>query len=101
MAKRKPCPYAPPSSASAGTRAPTRITCRVGWAFQPILRSFAPSSTRTKCVLVRNAGTTAARVALYGTVSGTLVPYLTLMKEDAPQREHRQVARNIWLNARS
>ena len=40
----KPMPSGP-SRFSTGTRAPSKITARVGWAFQPILRSFAPSAT--------------------------------------------------------
>ena len=41
MAMRKPWPSSP-SSASAGTRASSKITWRVGWAFQPIFFSCAP-----------------------------------------------------------
>ena len=41
MAMRKPMPSAP-ILFSAGMRQSSKITARVGWAFQPILRSFAP-----------------------------------------------------------
>ncbi len=37
-----PSPSAPPSIASAGTRTPSKITCAVGCAFQPIFSSSAP-----------------------------------------------------------
>src|SRR6201993_4961169 len=42
MPKPAPSPSAPPSIASAGTRTPSRITCAVGWACQPIFSSWAP-----------------------------------------------------------
>ena len=42
MPKPVPSPSAPPSIASAGTRTPSKTTCAVGWAFQPILCSLAP-----------------------------------------------------------
>ena len=42
MPKPVPSPSAPPSIASAGTRTPSKITCAVGWAFQPIFCSSAP-----------------------------------------------------------
>ena len=37
-----PSPSAPPSIASAGTRTPSKMTCAVGWACQPIFSSLAP-----------------------------------------------------------
>ncbi len=42
MPKPPPSPSVPPSIASAGTRTPSRTTCAVGWAFQPIFSSWAP-----------------------------------------------------------
>ena len=41
MAYLKPSPSGP-SRFATGTRQFSKITARVGWAFQPILRSFAP-----------------------------------------------------------
>ena len=41
MAMRKPIPSSP-RRFSTGTRHSSKITARVGWAFQPILRSFGP-----------------------------------------------------------
>ena len=45
-----PSPSAPPSIASAGTRTPSRITCAVGWAFQPIF-CFVGAETQSRRVL--------------------------------------------------
>ena len=50
-----PSPSVPPSIASAGTRAPSRMTCRVGWAFQPIFCSSAPKLNPGVSLSTRNA----------------------------------------------
>ena len=44
-----------------------------------------PGTQPSKCVVVTNSGTVKTTVALYGQISGTLVPYLT-MKVDRGQK---------------
>jgi hypothetical protein len=49
-----------------------------GTAMFTSLTSAAPTDSETSCIKVRYDGTLASNVRLYGTIGGTLAPYLTL-----------------------
>ena len=56
MANLKPWPSSPMRLA-AGTLQFSKITCRVGWAFQPIFFSFAPKERPGVSFITANAET--------------------------------------------
>ena len=74
IAMRNPSPT-PPSRADAGTRTSSRITCRVGCAFQPILRSSGPkpspaaSAGTRKALIPRAPGSPVRAITTYTAAS--------------------------------